>query len=254
MIVGNTLKDVLVNRIATQGELRVGCKFIPCRYNGEDIPHDASDSVSGDHRFFGPVGNAEYGWDQNRLDAWPVKRHETSTGVFECVVPDFPVNVAILAAFKERPEYARKETASGHTNAPTGKMLPPLYVRLDMDDGQDAEVSAMSDATLQSLTEQLLRELQKRAPQPAGTQAPAPASEPEPINIVGLSTDAATTKISGAIDSANSEMVAMPKLNALKKPERMVQEARVDFLMKSISLWESQFEAIAAADAPLTPA
>jgi hypothetical protein len=249
-MIGNTLKEVLVSKLATKGELAVGCGFIPCQYNGGDIPSSYPDvtSVSGDHRFFGPTGNAENGWDMRKLDAWPVIRRETSPGSFQCLVPDFPENVAILEAMKERPEYGRVEVEGGHKWAKTGKMLPPLYTRLDQDNGSSASMGGLSDADLQDTAERILRELQARK-QPAAPTPPAAVApvEPLPLDISALTGDAAVDAVSSALDASKAKIAtaeATLKNHAATQGDKDAALAVVQFETKAIAIFERQFEDI----------
>lgn len=151
----SAIDKILVEQIATKGELKKCDDMIPVRYNGRPGENMAFlNRKGGDYRWHGKERDEKTGkW--NEYEGHPVFIRDDG----RAVVPNLPENVAILDAFKPQPTFKRIPTANGHEQV-RGPDYPPLYERIK-GAGLSVSLADLSEADQEALAERVLKMMDK---------------------------------------------------------------------------------------------
>lgn len=160
----SAIDKLLVDQIATQGELKKCDDMIPVRYNGRPGENlGFLNRKGGDYRWWGKERDAKTGqW--HKFPGYPVFVRPDG----RAVVPNLPENVEILEAMKPQPTFTRVPTKDGHEQK-RGLDHPPLYERIK-GSGMSVSLSDLSEADQEALAERMLKMLDKKT---------APVQQPE---------------------------------------------------------------------------
>ncbi len=162
----SAIDKILVEQIATQGELKKCDDMIPVKYNGRPGETMAFlDRKGGDYRWWGKERDGKTGqW--HKFPGHPVFVRDDG----RAVVPNLPENIAILEAMEPQKTFIRVPTSTGHEQV-RGPDHPPLYERIK-GSGLSVSLADLSEADQEALAERILKMMDKKT-------APAPELTPK---------------------------------------------------------------------------
>ncbi len=165
----SAIDKILVEQIATQGELTKCDDMIPVKYNGRPGENlSFLNRKGGDYRWHGKERDKKTGqWV--KYPGHPVFVRNDG----RAVIPNMPENIAILESFEPQKTFERVPAADGHKQV-RGPDHPPLYERIK-GAGLSVSLADLSEADQEALAERMLRLMDKNT----APKQPAPELTPK---------------------------------------------------------------------------